>query len=88
MDEDMQEDYIYTLTVGKSFTKKLRGYVELYGFMSHYHTADNRIDSGIIYLVNNDFALDFSLGNGLSHISSKHFFSFGISHRFDLKKHS
>lgn len=83
---ELQESYLYTLTLGKSFTEKWGGYVEIYGFVSSFHTSDHRLDGGITYLVNNDFILDFSGGIGLSAISSNHFIALGISHRFHLKK--
>lgn len=85
--ENFEEDYIYTLTLGKSFTDRIGAYIELYGFLNPFHFADNRLDGGVTYLVNNDFIVDFSGGIGLSEISSKYFFAIGISHRFDLKKH-
>lgn len=83
---EMQETYLYTITLGKSFNEKFGGYVEFYGFISPFSPSDHRFDGGITYLVNKDFIIDFSGGIGLSAISSNYFFALGVSHRFNLKK--
>lgn len=84
--EEMQETYIYTLTIGQSITKKINYYLEIYGFLNPYKTADHRIDGGFTYLINNDFMIDISSGIGLSKISISHYYSLGISYRLKLNK--
>lgn len=84
--ENLQETYLYTFTIGKTITPKFNYFVEMYGFMSPNQSADHRINGGITYLVNKDFMLDTSAGIGLSKTSPKHFISFGISYRIKLLK--
>lgn len=84
-DTDMQETYLYTITLGKSLHPKLGVYAEVYGFLTPNKIADHRVDGGFTYLINNDFMIDFSAGVGLSRISPQYYFAFGISHRFNLK---
>lgn len=84
--EELLETYLYTFTLGKTITQKLNYFVEMYGFISPNQTADQRINGGVTYLVNNDFMLDTSAGIGLSKISPKYFLSMGISYRLKLGK--
>jgi hypothetical protein len=78
--------YIYTLTTGISLTEKISGYIEMYGFASNKLNADNRLDGGITYLINNDLIIDLSGGFGLSQVSPKNYIAFGISYRYKSKK--
>jgi hypothetical protein len=70
--ENLQETYLYTFALGKTITQ-LNYFVEMYGFISPDLPADNRINGGFTYLVNNDFMLDTSAGIGLSEISANTF---------------
>lgn len=85
-DQNITENYIYTLTLGTSITKKLNCYLEAYGFLSPYKPADHRIDGGFTYLVNKDYMLDASSGIGLSNTSPLYYFALGISYRINLRK--
>ena len=84
--EDLHETYLYTLALGKSISPKLNYFVEIYGFVSPNQTADTRLNGGFTYLINDNFMLDTSSGIGLSEISAKYFFSFGLSYRLKLQK--
>lgn len=75
---------IYTISSAYAFSEKLGGFVEFYGFLNKYQTADHRLDAGLTYLLNNDLQLDISSGIGLSNISPDYFISCGISYRFPL----
>jgi hypothetical protein len=74
--------YLYTLTTGYSINSKLGAYMEAYGFLSNHSTADNRLDGGFTYLINNDFIIDLSGGLGVSATAPNNYISFGISYRF------
>jgi hypothetical protein len=76
--------FIYTLTTGYSFTEKISGYVELYGFIPQMNQADHRFDGGFNYLINPNHQLDISAGVGLSNISPAYFISLGYSFRFKI----
>ena len=76
---------IYSLAAGYSFTEKLSGFAEVYGFINKFTKADLRFDTGFTYLLNNNFMLDTSVGLGLSEVSPEYFLSCGFSYRFPLK---
>ena len=82
---DLQEFYLYTFTIGKSFNEKLGGFVEFYGFLSPHFSADHRFDAGFTYLLHNDLVVDISGGFGISKISPDYFISIGISYRFRIQ---
>lgn len=74
--------FIYTLTTGYSFTDKIGGYIELYGFIPETGKSDHRFDGGLNYLFNPNHQLDISGGFGLSKVSPKYYFALGYSFRF------
>ncbi len=80
--ENAQNLFIYTVTTGISLSNKLGYYFELYGYLANKFTADNRMDSGFTYLLNNDFMFDISGGLGLTNNSIKNYISLGFSYRF------
>jgi hypothetical protein len=77
---------IYTASFGASLFGNLSMFVEAYGFLKENSTADNRLDAGFTYLINNSLQLDCSGGVGLSDISPDYFLSAGISFRFKAFK--
>jgi len=74
--------FIYTLTSGYSFSEKISGYIELYGFIPQIQKADHRFDAGLNYLLNPNHQLDISGGIGLSETSPDYFVALGYSFRF------
>jgi hypothetical protein len=74
--------FIYTLTTGYSFTEKIGGYIEFYGFIPQIEKPDHRFDAGLNYLFNSNHQLDVSGGFGLSKVSPKYYFALGYSFRF------
>lgn len=86
-DNNLNENYIYTISLAKTITPKLNVFFESYGFISPFFKADHRLDSGFTYFLNKNSAVDISAGKGLSQISPNWFVSFGYSFRLDLKKH-
>lgn len=76
--------FIYTLTTGYSFTEKISGYIELYGFIPQKDQADHRFDGGFNYLINPNHQLDLSVGMGLSNHAPAYFISLGYSFRFKI----
>ncbi|HEX8269384.1 MAG TPA: transporter [Flavobacterium sp.] len=79
--ESAEPSFIYTLTIGRSFTDKLGAFVEVYGFAPQKHAADHRFDGGLTYVVTNNFMLDVSGGFGLTENAPDHFVSAGFSFR-------
>lgn len=57
-------NYSYVLSYGRSLTKKLDGFVEVYGVLPENSSGQNSWDMGFTYLLNNDLQLDISLGTG------------------------
>ena len=84
-DNNLNENYTYTVTMAKSFTPKFSVFVEAYGFSSPDFKADNRIDAGFTYFINKNSAVDISAGKGLSAVSPFWFISGGYSFRVNLK---
>lgn len=76
--------FIYTLTTGYSFSEKISGYVEFYGFIPQINKPDHRFDAGLNYLFNPNHQLDLSGGFGLSATSPDYFVSLGYSFRFKI----
>ncbi len=74
---------IYTASLGMALTSKLSTFFEVYGFLKKHEKADNRIDGGFCYLINNDIQLDWSGGFGINKSSPDYFISGGISVRFN-----
>lgn len=84
--ETAEQTYIYTLSTGITFTEKLGGYLEVYGFAPKDAAANHRFDCGFTYLINNDFIIDLSGGVGITGNAPKNYISFGLSYRFLTKK--
>ena len=82
--ETAEPTFIYTLTTGYSFSEKMSGYVELYGFILQLEKPDHRFDFGINYLLNPNHQLDISGGFGLSKTSPNYFVSLGYSFRVKM----
>ena len=76
--------FIYTLTTGYSFTEKIGGYIEFFGFIPQIEKPDHRFDGGLTYLFNPNHQLDISAGFGLSKNSPKHYVALGYSFRFKV----
>ena len=82
--ENAEPTFVYTLTTGYSFSEKVSGFIELYGFIPQLEKPDHRLDLGLNYLINPNHQLDFSGGFGLSETSPKYFVSIGYSFRFRI----
>ena len=76
--------FIYTLTTGYSFTEKIGGYIEFYGFIPQIEKPDHRFDGGLTYLFNPNHQLDISAGFGLSKKSPDYYAALGYSFRFKI----
>ena len=82
--ETAEPTFIYTLTTGYSFSEKVSGYIEFYGFVPQLEKPDHRFDFGFNYLLNSNHQLDISGGFGLSKTSPKYFISLGYSFRVKI----
>lgn len=80
----LEPTFIYTLTTGYSFTEKIGGYIEFFGFIPQIEKPDHRFDGGLTYLFNPNHQLDISSGIGLSKKSPEYYFSLGYSFRFKI----
>ncbi|MEO6734562.1 MAG: transporter [Ferruginibacter sp.] len=83
--ETAEPTFIYTLSTELSFTKKLGGFVEVYGFAPQDSKADHNIDGGLTYLLNNNLMIDISGGYGLTENARDNFLSVGLSYRFTTR---
>ena len=76
-----QPDYIYTLSGDLELNKKLRVFIEAYGFTPVHHKSEESADAGFIYLLNDTIQLDVSGGIGITAAAADCFGSVGISLR-------
>jgi len=74
---------LYTLNLGFSITNKLRGFIENYGSYQESNLT-TRFDTGLGYLINNNFAVDISAGYGDNNNQVDYFIDFGLSYRFKV----
>lgn len=85
-DNNLNENYVYTLSLADALSPKFNIFIEAYGSVSPIFKADHRFDTGLTYFINNNSAIDISGGIGLSSASPSYFLSFGYSFRVNLKK--
>jgi hypothetical protein len=59
-------------------------YLEAYGFKRSEPdgSSDKFVNTGVTYLINNDFQLDARVGTGLNGRSNEYFWGLGASRRF------
>ena len=72
---------IYTLVLGIGATERLGLFIEVYGAFPENGPADHRFDTGLTFLVADNFQLDMSGGLGLNKEAPDGFFNFGFSWR-------
>jgi Putative MetA-pathway of phenol degradation len=77
--------FIYTFSTGYSFSNKIGGYIEVFGFVPDAATQDHRFDGGFTYLFNNNNQLDISAGLGISGNSPPYYVSIGYSFRTKVR---
>jgi hypothetical protein len=82
--ESAEPIFVYTVTTGYSFSDKVGGFIELYGFVPQGGTPDHRFDAGVTYLIASNHQVDLSGGVGMSEISPDYFLSVGYSFRFKI----
>jgi len=82
--ETVEPTFVYTLSTCYSFSEKIGGYIELYGFVPQIEKPDHRFNAGITYLFNPNHQLDVSGGFGLSETSPEYYVSLGYSFRFKI----
>ncbi len=70
---------LYTAVLGISFSDNLTFFLEPYGFLAKDTPHDSRFNTGLIYVVSDNFQLDISAGNGLTKRAPDYFVSFGAA---------
>lgn len=71
------EDFTYSIALGVGLGKKFGTYLEIYGEYAEFSDWGTNFDSGLTYLLKDNFQLDVSFGLGLNH--EMHYFSLGFS---------
>lgn len=69
---------LYSAVLGYSFLPGWTAFAEPYGFF-YENDSDHRFNTGLIYLVSNNFQVDITGGIGLSDISPDAFIGFGAA---------
>ena len=70
----------YSINLGMSVSKKVSAFIETYGTV-HQQDFDTMFDTGLGYLINPNFQLDFSVGYGNNDKVEDVFVDFGLSWR-------
>lgn len=75
--------YAYTFSPNISITRKLKAYVEAYGFMPAHHHAEHWADGGFMFLITKDLQIDISAGYEITSANHYHQYyeSLGVSFR-------
>lgn len=73
-------NYSYALSYGRSFSKKLGGYLEVYGVFPEHSSGQNLWNIGFTYLINGDLQIDASFGTGFD-TDQRSLVGIGISYR-------
>ena len=76
----------YSFVIGAGIHNKIAGFIEVYGYVIEEFSPDHRFDTGLTYLINDDFQLDISGGVGINDKAPDYFISGGLSYRLRLKK--
>lgn len=79
--ETPEPTFLYTLAGGYTFTEKLGGYIELYGFAPQKSISDHRFDGGLTYLIKKNIMVDISGGMGISKHAPDYYVALGFSFR-------
>lgn len=75
--------FAYTFSPNMSLTKKLKAYIEAFGFCPQYKHAEHWFDGGFMFLIHKDVQLDISAGYEITSQEGFHQFyeSIGFSFR-------
>lgn len=79
--ETPEAAFLYTLSIGYTFTDRFGAFIETYSFFPEESKADNRADMGFTYKFSPTVQWDISAGCGLSSNAPDSFLSTGISFR-------
>lgn len=75
--------FAYTFSPNMSLTKKLKAYIEAYGFCPQYRHAEHWCDGGFMFLIAKDVQLDISAGYEIT--SQDHYHQFYESLGFSFR---
>tara|TARA_R110002073_G_scaffold56835_9_gene144464 strand:- start:20223 stop:20993 length:771 start_codon:yes stop_codon:yes gene_type:complete len=67
----------YSLSFGFGITDKIGFYLEPYGSIKEFDNHESNFDTGVTYLINNNFQIDASYGTGINH--NMNYISVGMS---------
>lgn len=78
--------WIYSLSPGFNITEKWYAYIEAFGTFTNGEEAQNNIDGGFAYTINNNTKVDLSAGFGISKKSPVWYIAIGASIRIKTGK--
>ena len=84
--ENSSPYYVYTFSNGINLSKKLYGFVELFGSFNKTNTPQHNVDAGFSFLVNNNCKIDISAVAGLTKSAPDWSIAIGGSIRFNPTK--
>ena len=73
--------WIYSISSGFELAKRWEAFLEIFGVAQKDKLAENSLDTGFGFYINNDMKLDASAGIGISSAAVDYFFGVGFSFR-------
>ncbi|MBF0548006.1 MAG: transporter [Candidatus Riflebacteria bacterium] len=67
-----------SLSMGYDFSPKISGFLEIFGFRSHWTENQGFVDTGFWYSITDDYGVDFRIGHGLNGLADDYFTGFGF----------
>ncbi len=80
--ETSDPEYIYTFSNVIDFSKKVSGFVEVFGSAKDHELPQQNIDAGLLLLINKNLKIDISSGAGISKSAPDWAIGIGASLRF------
>ena len=84
--ENSDPAYIYTFSNGINLSKKLYGFLEIYGSLKNHELPQHNIDAGLSLLINNNIKADISSSAGITDAAPDWSIAIGASIRFNTGK--
>ena len=78
--------YIYTFSNGINLSKKIYGFVEIFGSFKKNESPQHNLDAGLSLLVNNNCKVDISSAAGITRSAPDWSIAIGASIRFNMRK--
>lgn len=76
------ENWIVTASLGFTATKRISFFAEYFASFAKVIQPSNNVDTGVLWLLNNNFQIDLAIGSTIYEQDKNKFITTGISYRF------